>query len=101
MDTGDLHAALFEGEPDPDWRAVASCREIPADLYFPDEGDSAKSVKAICNSCEVRLDCLAHALVQREAYGIWGGLTGRERNRLARDFRRAGLPVPARGGRAA
>lgn len=42
------------------------------------------TAKAICAGCPVRATCRAYALTAREPYGIWGGLTARERTRILR-----------------
>jgi WhiB family redox-sensing transcriptional regulator len=38
----------------------------------------------VCLSCEVRSECLEYALAHDERFGIWGGLSERERRRLKR-----------------
>jgi WhiB family redox-sensing transcriptional regulator len=64
------------------WQADASCRGVDADLFFPGTEDEAMPAKAICNTCPVRLACLAFSLERNERFGIWGGLTEKERARL-------------------
>jgi len=66
------------------WRAVAACRSADPDLFFPlsESGQGlaeAAQAKAICAGCRVRRQCLAFAVRTRQAHGIWGGLTERER----------------------
>lgn len=67
-----------------DWRDDARCRNVPTDDFFPENGDSSKQAKRICNRCplDVRAACLAHALDNNEHFGTWGGLTARERANL-------------------
>lgn len=73
------------------------CREVGADLkdFFPDRdrdlyGPSADRAKAVCRGtdggpvCPVLLECLAYALLTEDRFGIWGGLSPRERNALRR-----------------
>jgi WhiB family redox-sensing transcriptional regulator len=71
--------------PSPDerpWAAYGACRDADSDLFFPGpEGDPGEAVR-ICLGCPVRDECLAWALETRMRYGIWGGLTERERRRL-------------------
>jgi WhiB family redox-sensing transcriptional regulator len=78
---------------DTDWRDQALCRGRETEVFFP-EGDQPTIIaKSICRRCPVRRDCLAHALERSERYGIWGGLTERERQllraRIARVLRAA------------
>lgn len=61
----------------------ALCTEVDTgDLFFPNQGGSTTAAKQICAACPVRLACLQWALDNYEQYGIWGGLTERERRRL-------------------
>jgi WhiB family redox-sensing transcriptional regulator len=72
------------------WRMQGRCRGIdPAIFYPPTEDDaSAAEAKQICSTCPVRTPCLEHALALREKFGVWGGLTERERRRALRQRRR-------------
>lgn len=70
-----------------DWRerGDGACTEHDPDLWFADErSHDAEIALTICAGCPVRETCLTHALGRPERYGIWGGLTGRERERLRR-----------------
>jgi len=67
-----------------DWQEQALCRQADPDLFFPERGSPGDSAKRVCVDCDVRLDCLEYALANGERYGIWGGLTERERTRLRR-----------------
>lgn len=90
----------------PDWREAKACGPDTAHLFFPANGDSgrpagdnggaeftgksavnAERAKAICCRCPVRQTCLEANL--HEPFGIFGGLTPRERRRLARSERKA------------
>jgi WhiB family redox-sensing transcriptional regulator len=71
-----------------DWQEDALCRGEDADLFFPERGSPGDSAKRVCVNCTVRLDCLEYALANSERYGIWGGLTERERTRLRRQAQR-------------
>lgn len=66
----------------PEWHARASCSEIGGDLWFPEKGGSTREAKRVCMACEVRATCLQYALDNEEWFGIWGGLTNRERRKL-------------------
>lgn len=65
-----------------DWTLLARCRGM-ADALFPDSRDQ-KRIRDICHDCPVRVDCLAEALDNRIEWGVWGGLTERERRALLR-----------------
>lgn len=67
-----------------DWQDQAACLSADPDLFFPERGSPGDSAKRVCVTCDVRLECLEYALANGERYGIWGGLTERERTRLRR-----------------
>ncbi len=67
---------------DDDWPLRAKCRGMN-DALFP-EGKGQKRAKTVCMGCPVRSLCLAEALDNRIEWGVWGGLTERERRQLLR-----------------
>ena len=67
------------------WQDYANCRGADADLFFPERGASTRRAKAICRACEVRVECLEYAIANSEKFGIWGGLSERERRRIRRE----------------
>lgn len=69
---------------DPDWQERAACRETDPEAFFPEKGGSTREAKRICSRCEVKGECLEYALGHDERFGIWGGLSERERRRLKR-----------------
>ncbi len=71
-----------------EWQDRARCRDHDVDIFFPEDGGSARAAKRICALCQVRLECLDYALRRAEPEGVWGGLTVEERRRLRR-LRRA------------
>lgn len=71
-------------EPEESWQNLANCLGVDPDLFFPERGASTKEAKAVCRACVVREDCLEYALENSEKFGIWGGLSERERRRLRR-----------------
>jgi WhiB family redox-sensing transcriptional regulator len=73
----------------PPWRALAACRGCDPELFFTDRGESTNPAKAVCKDCDVRADCLEYALANKEKFGIWGGLSERERRKLRQARRRA------------
>src|SRR5712692_1387932 len=66
------------------WQEEANCLGVDPDLFFPERGASTREAKSVCRSCEVRADCLEYALRNGEKFGIWGGLSERERRRVRR-----------------
>lgn len=74
-------------EPRELWMDDAVCAETAPDIFFPEKGGSTRDAKALCQSCGVRQQCLDYALERDERFGIWGGLSERERRRVARGTR--------------
>ena len=72
------------GEFEEEWQERALCAQTDPEAFFPEKGGSTREAKQICNSCEVRTECLEYALGHDERFGIWGGLSERERRRLKR-----------------
>ena len=66
------------------WRLAALCAETDPEAFFPEKGGSTREAKRVCRSCAVRAECLEFALDGDERFGIWGGLSERERRRLRR-----------------
>jgi WhiB family redox-sensing transcriptional regulator len=66
------------------WQERANCLGVDPDLFFPERGASTREAKAVCRGCEVRGECLEYALAHGEKFGIWGGLSERERRRVRR-----------------
>lgn len=66
------------------WQARALCAETDPEAFFPEKGGSTREAKRICEQCEVRKECLDYALRNDERFGIWGGLSERERRKLKR-----------------
>ena len=78
----------FEPEPlqptTDQWQDRALCAQTDPEAFFPEKGGSTREAKKICLGCEVRHECLEYALAHDERFGIWGGLSERERRRLKR-----------------
>lgn len=66
------------------WAETAACRQLknPDEMFA--QGAAQHRVKNLCNQCKVRNDCLAEALDSRTEFGVWGGMTERERRILLR-----------------
>jgi WhiB family redox-sensing transcriptional regulator len=67
---------------DESWRLDALCAETDPEAFFPEKGGSTREAKRVCVGCDVRAECLEYALSNDERFGIWGGLSERERRRL-------------------
>ncbi len=70
---------------DQTWAVEAACSKVDPDTLFV-RGAAQRQVRQVCFSCPVRLNCLADALDSRISFGVWGGLTERERRALLRRF---------------
>jgi WhiB family transcriptional regulator, redox-sensing transcriptional regulator len=66
------------------WQEQANCLGVDPDLFFPERGASTREAKEVCRGCVVREQCLEYALANGEKFGIWGGLSERERRRIRR-----------------
>lgn len=75
-------AALLAIADEVGWQERALCAQTDPEAFFPEKGGSTREAKKVCLSCEVRVDCLEYALENDERFGIWGGLSERERRRL-------------------
>ena len=64
------------------WQAEALCAQTDPEAFFPEKGGSTRDAKRICSGCEVKAQCLDYALENDERFGIWGGLSERERRKL-------------------
>lgn len=74
----DQHLAWNEN-----WVSLAECRTgSPDDLFA--KGAAQQTAKIVCQKCPVVAECLADALDNRTEYGVWGGMTERERRALLR-----------------
>jgi WhiB family redox-sensing transcriptional regulator len=67
---------------DASWRLQALCAETDPEAFFPEKGGSTRDAKRVCSGCTVRAECLEFALANDERFGIWGGLSERERRRI-------------------
>ncbi|WP_137844313.1 WhiB family transcriptional regulator [Microbacterium sp. 2FI] len=66
------------------WQTDALCAQTDPEAFFPEKGGSTRDAKRICTTCDVRDQCLEYALQNDERFGIWGGLSERERRKLKR-----------------
>jgi WhiB family transcriptional regulator, redox-sensing transcriptional regulator len=75
---------LFGLGDEQNWQERALCAQTDPEAFFPEKGGSTREAKKICVGCEVRSECLEYALANDERFGIWGGLSERERRRVKR-----------------
>lgn len=68
---------------DTTWAARGACTQLPPDVLFV-QGSAQRDVRAVCKECPVIAACLADALDNRVQFGVWGGMTERERRALLR-----------------
>jgi WhiB family transcriptional regulator, redox-sensing transcriptional regulator len=78
----DIFAADADGPLS--WQDKALCAQTDPEAFFPEKGGSTREAKKVCASCEVKSECLDYALANDERFGIWGGLSERERRKLKR-----------------
>jgi len=74
-----------DGSEVPEWQERALCAQTDPEAFFPEKGGSTREAKRICAGCDVRAECLEYALANDERFGIWGGLSERERRRVRRE----------------
>lgn len=70
---------------DQTWATQAACAGVDPDSLFV-RGSAQRQARQMCLSCNVRLECLADALNSNTMFGVWGGLTERERRALVRKY---------------
>lgn len=62
-----------------DWQKHGLCRGVEPEVFFPVSEEDAWRAKEICTGCAVQESCLVYSLHNRERYGVWGGITEKER----------------------
>ncbi|MFP5225015.1 MAG: WhiB family transcriptional regulator [Actinomycetota bacterium] len=67
-----------------DWQKQGLCRGIEPEVFFPVAEEDAWRAKEICNACPVKEPCLINSLKNRERYGVWGGVSEKERQDMFR-----------------
>jgi WhiB family redox-sensing transcriptional regulator len=73
---------------DTEWHLDAACRTADMERFYSGDDADARYALGFCARCEVRVQCLEAAMTAREAFGVWGGTTERERRRIFRAERR-------------
>jgi WhiB family redox-sensing transcriptional regulator len=82
MSAASLLRFVTQGRP---WMAKANCMGVDPELFFPQRGMSTREAKEVCRGCVVREECLEYAIEQNEKFGIWGGMSERERRKIKRE----------------
>jgi WhiB family redox-sensing transcriptional regulator len=85
--------SVFDCEPAGEWVREGACRGVDTRLFFPNAGTRPLEALAICASCSVRVECAEYAMDTHQHWGVWGGLTERQRFTVKR-FRRSGVVHP-------
>ena len=74
-----------------EWQEHGACREADTALFFHPQNERGlsrirrdRAAKSVCARCGVRSQCADYAIRAREPYGVWGGMTERERRALLR-----------------
>lgn len=79
----------------PEWHQQARCSALPQEMFFGQDNDAASSkrhrpmltmpeerrAKAVCDRCPVKQPCAIWALINHEEFGVWGGMSQRDRQR--------------------
>jgi WhiB family redox-sensing transcriptional regulator len=76
-----LAAPITEERP---WAVFSACRDEDSDLFFPETKVQERRALAICGICPVQNECLEYAFEAEVRYGVWGGMSEKQRRRLAR-----------------
>jgi len=71
------------GDPPGEWYADGLCAQTDPEIFYPDKGGSTREAKAICQRCPVIEPCRDWAVSTGQRFGVWGGLSERERRALA------------------
>lgn len=58
------------------WYKDGICKNVDADIFFPDRGASTRMAKAMCRTCPVVEDCLDFFVRNSQEFGVWGGVVG-------------------------
>lgn len=69
--------------------AVALCTQVDPEIFHPDTLGPQTKAKSVCNECPSKVPCLEWAMTRKERFGVWGGLSADEREKLWRKQRKA------------
>jgi len=71
-----LNAPITDERP---WVVFAACRDADPDTFFPSSKYAEREALALCRICPVQRECLDYAYEAKEVFGIWGGLSEKQR----------------------
>lgn len=66
-------------------KSIPPCMNTDPELWYGDKDEGyhyTRTAKQLCSQCPVQTECLTYALEAREVFGIWGGMTPKERQAL-------------------
>jgi WhiB family transcriptional regulator, redox-sensing transcriptional regulator len=69
---------------DTSWLDNARCRGMDSDRFFVRGVAQARPVLRVCDRCPVKEPCLRYAIDNEITFGVWGGLTERQRRAYQR-----------------
>lgn len=69
---------------DMDWTERARCRGVDPDQFFLRGAAQSRGALKLCGRCPVKEECLSYALEHDVDFGVWGGLTERQRRAYQR-----------------
>lgn len=77
-----------------EWMTRASCRDYDPDLFFPEQGGNRQNqqAKRVCAKCPVWIECRTMAIQDEEPFGVWGGLSEKDRRKISRLSQRHACP---------
>ena len=68
----------------PAWVGDAVCAQTDPEVFFPEKGASSREARRVCRGCGVRKECLEFALRTGQRFGVWGGVSERQRRSMKR-----------------
>lgn len=69
-----------------EWQDRAACRGLDPTAFFLRGADRSRRAVRVCERCQVREECLRYALDNEVEFGVWGGMTERQRRALKRSI---------------
>lgn len=67
------------------WVKDAACKGVDTGLFYPERGEPTRHALEVCKPCTVKAECLQYAIDNSERWGVWGGMTERQRRRIRSD----------------
>ena len=66
----------------PAWMGDAVCAQTDPEVFFPEKGASSHEARRVCRGCDVSRECLEFALRTGQRFGVWGGVSERQRRSM-------------------